>query len=216
MIGVCYAQPMADSKPTPKKDRHTNRGGQNIEELSGRVFGRLTVLSDTGRRKSRRPVWLCRCECGNTAEVLSKYLLVGSTRSCGCLTKERSHNNKTVGVVTGSYFYHVKSNAVRRGVPFEITPEDASEKWYAQDGRCFFTGEELVIVQNFRDHRGRQTASLDRIDNACGYTPDNIQWVHKVVNMMRNKLESDEFVGWCRRVVRHSSSQSPEVGRTEA
>jgi hypothetical protein len=194
---------MSDATQTPKKDRHKNRGGQNREELTGRKFGRLTVLSDTGRRKSRRPIWLCKCECGESVEVLSKYLLAGDTRSCGCLKKEPSHNNATVGVVTGSYFYHVRNNAERRGVPFEITPEEASAQWYEQDGRCAFTGVELVIVQNFRDHRGRQTASLDRIDNGRGYTADNIQWVHKDINMMRGRLDPESFVEWCRRVVEY-------------
>lgn len=40
-----------------RNDRHTNRGGQNYIDLTGHRFGKLEVLSDTGRRKSRRPIW---------------------------------------------------------------------------------------------------------------------------------------------------------------
>lgn len=62
------------------------------EDLTGRTFGRLTVLgpaedyvSPGGSHISR---WLCRCECGNQVTVLGGSLKSGSTRSCGCLRKE--------------------------------------------------------------------------------------------------------------------------------
>lgn len=58
-----------------------------IKDLTGRKFGRLTVLSLLPERKNGQPVWLCRCECGRTAEVRRTPLLNGKTRSCGCLRK---------------------------------------------------------------------------------------------------------------------------------
>jgi hypothetical protein len=33
-------------------------------------------------------VWLCRCECGRTTEVVASLLSAGDTRSCGCLRRE--------------------------------------------------------------------------------------------------------------------------------
>lgn len=66
------------------------------EDLTGMVFGRLTVLrqdedhicATTGRRSAK---WLCQCSCPNKTikSVLGSELKNGGTQSCGCLTKEK-------------------------------------------------------------------------------------------------------------------------------
>ena len=33
-------------------------------------------------------VWLCKCDCGNTCEVVGHYLTTGDTKSCGCYHEE--------------------------------------------------------------------------------------------------------------------------------
>ena len=46
----------------------------------------LTVIKRVEDRKPGRPMWLCQCECGNTAVVSSTNLLrTNGTKSCGCL-----------------------------------------------------------------------------------------------------------------------------------
>lgn len=56
-----------------------------IVDLKGKVFGKLTVLEQTDKRKNKSVVWLCQCECGNLVEVESHSLNRGKTQSCGCL-----------------------------------------------------------------------------------------------------------------------------------
>lgn len=50
----------------------------------GEQYGRLTVIEAVlgGQR--------CRCECGGETVVVGKNLRSGSTRSCGCLRREKS------------------------------------------------------------------------------------------------------------------------------
>lgn len=64
------------------------------EDLTGRVFGRLTVLEQVedyvtpkGNRYNR---WLCECSCEehNLIEVNGGSLKSGNTSSCGCLERE--------------------------------------------------------------------------------------------------------------------------------
>lgn len=56
-------------------------------DLAGQRFGKLTVLSPTEKRMdSGSVVWLCRCDCGSTAEVSARRLVRGQARSCGCLS----------------------------------------------------------------------------------------------------------------------------------
>ena len=58
---------------------------QNIKNLTGMRFGRLTVLGKSGNRaKDRNPLWLCRCDCGNEVEVTKRKLVTGGVSSCGC------------------------------------------------------------------------------------------------------------------------------------
>ena len=55
----------------------------------GTKFGILTVLEDgkclyEGKKKRRSVV--CKCDCGNTKEVILKYIKSSKLKSCGCLT----------------------------------------------------------------------------------------------------------------------------------
>jgi hypothetical protein len=47
---------------------------------------------------------------------------------------------------------------------------------------------------------GSCTASFDRIDSTKPYDADNIQWVHTMVNMCKNKYAQGRFVEMCKAV----------------
>jgi hypothetical protein len=62
-----------------------------ITNRIGCVFGRLTVISDSGLRSKKGDVfWACLCSCGATKNVVAVNLKSGKTQSCGCLAKEMS------------------------------------------------------------------------------------------------------------------------------
>lgn len=54
------------------------------EDLTGRVFGRLTVESFSHRNQRRLAHWRCRCSCGEVAICASNNLKSGNSTSCGC------------------------------------------------------------------------------------------------------------------------------------
>ena len=64
-----------------RKDRATN-------DLSGRQFGKLTVLKKLEEGKGSSNHWLCQCECGKEVSVTYSNLLSGNTTSCGCNRRE--------------------------------------------------------------------------------------------------------------------------------
>ncbi len=76
---------------TALQSGHTKSCGCNgtppVEDLTGCIFGRLTVLKQA-EWKNGTSYWRCRCECGNETVVRYAYLLNGHTKSCGCLQKE--------------------------------------------------------------------------------------------------------------------------------
>lgn len=61
-------------------------------DLTGNIYGRLTVLGDVGKRTSKgRVLWHCLCECGRVTFVRADHLKNGSVVSCGCLNEEKKH-----------------------------------------------------------------------------------------------------------------------------
>lgn len=58
--------------------------------MTGRTFGRLTVIRLDTKLASGECQWLCECACGETTCVAGRYLRTGRTQSCGCLHRERS------------------------------------------------------------------------------------------------------------------------------
>lgn len=71
-----------------QRERASAAAKRNLEDLTGRVFGRLTVLYRAedyiGSSGTRIPKWHCRCECGNEVDVIYGNLRSGKTKSCGC------------------------------------------------------------------------------------------------------------------------------------
>jgi hypothetical protein len=61
--------------------------------IKGHKFGRLTAIQVVGRADDGHLLWLCSCDCGNSATVQSSSLKrENGTKSCGCLRKEAALN----------------------------------------------------------------------------------------------------------------------------
>lgn len=72
--------------------------GENVRDLKGQKFGRLTVLSIDLEKsnKGRKTYWNCVCECGNEKSIRSDSLTSKTrikTESCGCLHSEKAREN---------------------------------------------------------------------------------------------------------------------------
>lgn len=65
------------------------------KDLTNQIFGKLTVLYDTGKRsKNRNIIWHCKCECGNECEVTTANLQQHTVQSCGCLATNNLENQR--------------------------------------------------------------------------------------------------------------------------
>ena len=94
------------------------------EDLSGKKFGRWTVLYLTDKKtKKKERLWHCRCECGNEKDVATYFLTSGQSKSCGCLQKESAAQlcKNTAIDITGQRFG--KLVALER-----ISPKDKNEQ----------------------------------------------------------------------------------------
>lgn len=58
-------------------------------DLTGKKFGRLTVIKKHSVVGNGETMWLCKCDCGNDYVIVSRgNLKSGNVKSCGCLHKE--------------------------------------------------------------------------------------------------------------------------------
>jgi hypothetical protein len=63
--------------------------GRQTQDLTGQRFGRLLVLRRDRDGAPGHAKWLCWCDCGTLYSTNSSALRTASTRSCGCLHRER-------------------------------------------------------------------------------------------------------------------------------
>ena len=64
--------------------------GNRLIDLTGRVFGRLTVLSFAGVGRNGHARWRVRCICGVEKVTSGQSLRAGNSTSCGCYQREVS------------------------------------------------------------------------------------------------------------------------------
>lgn len=83
---------------------------------------------------------------------------------------------------------------------FTVTKEQILEKWEKQGRKCALSGLDIGWAPVGRVH----TISLDRIDNDRGYTPDNVQLLHKDINMMKHTFLQVYFVNLCRMIAKYA------------
>ena len=84
-------------------------------DLTGQVFGRLTVLSKNGKTSHNNQKWLCQCSCGNQTTVAAGKLKreCKATVSCGCYQQERKimSNGDGLAAWLNGNFYKEEADA---------------------------------------------------------------------------------------------------------
>lgn len=106
--------------------------------------------------------------------------------------------NSRASTICQRYYSALVYRADKIGIEFNISKEYLLDKFNEQGGKCGLSGVEIYFT-HICPIRGilKQTASLDRIDSEKGYTKGNVQWVHKIVNKMKQNLKDEEFISWC-------------------
>lgn len=155
----------------------------------------------------------CQCDCGTQHNVDAYTLTMGKSKSCiHCFNRFRfgAKNNSWKGYeeIPKSWFYRFEQYAIKKSNIFDITIEFVWSLYIKQNKQCALTG--LPIDFENASGAGNRwrglicTASIDRIDSKKGYTKDNIQLVHKDINIMKNQYEQDHFIEMCKAVANHS------------
>ena len=157
----------------------------HINDLTGRRFGRLTVIRKTDQRgPDGGIIYECLCDCGNTCLVWGNKLTRkghSAKRSCGCLhdeTHPQHGGSKTP-------LYH-KWKGMR-----ERCYDPKSKQFHDYGGRGISVCEEwrndFAAFREWAIENGYEKGlSIDRIDVNGNYCPENCRWI-TLEEQQRNK-----------------------------
>lgn len=162
--------------------------GVPTRDLTGRVFGRLTVIEMAERGPRGLAQWRCVCSCGTVKVVRSNNLIHGGTISCGCKRRETN----SYGLVHG---YCRRGNGAPEWFCWAAMVARCTQPRHAQwrhyGGRGITVCSRwLESFENFLADMGRRPGrgfSLDRIDNDRGYGPGNCRWTTAKVQARNNR-----------------------------
>lgn len=151
-------------------------------EMTGKRFGRLLVVAESGRMRSRQIRWKCVCDCGSIHFTEGNALRSGRTQSCGCRKIDGKHGRSR------SLEYRIWQ-AMRQRCS---NPRNTHYKNYGGRGIRVCKSWAGSFVAFYSDMGPRPNGtSIDRIDNDGGYSPSNCRWASKAeqgVNMRSNRL----------------------------
>lgn len=173
----------------------------NRLDIVNNRFGDLIAIEPI-RRDGSNIIWKCKCDCGNETECSSSRLRQGRKKSCGCHKRGEKHYHWSGHKnISGYYWRALRDGAKNRQIKFDITIKDGWDLFEKQNRKCALTNIDIWFDRNDEGIKQReQTASLDRINSDKDYTIDNIQWVHKNVNIMKMSMSQNDIIYWARKI----------------
>ena len=170
------------------------------------MLTQIGVRFKTGRGKSSA---VFMCDCGVTKIVRYEKVLLGHTKSCGCIAGSKggyvrtNHGHTKGGKHSGAYKSWAKMLARCKAKP-------GSHHWPYYGAKGITVCERWKRFENFYADMGDRPegCTIDRIDGSKGYGPDNCRWATKAVQCLNvSDIRMIEFEGvtlclkdWARRV----------------
>lgn len=153
----------------------------------GERYNKWEIISEDIMRIEKKVLWSVKCSCGEEKWIDASSIRTGRSKAC-------MRCGKTKYGKIERYFNKIKYQASKRNIDFQLDTGFIISLLEKQNYMCAISGYEL-------DH---STISLDRINSDLPYRPDNVQWVHKQINMMKGSLKQPHFIFLCKRIAEYN------------
>ena len=158
----------------------------------GQRFGRLVVMSWHSLYNNNHSIWTCKCDCGNTVNVLNSALnnKKHRTLSCGCLKREldkKMGGTKLWKNPENHGTHRETANHNPNGTPEYRAWKMIKRYCYTPTNKRYFCHgavgiklcEKWISFQGFLEDMGRKPQEnfcLRRKDSEKDYCSDNCYW----------------------------------------
>lgn len=174
------------------------RSKRDIERKTFCSFDCKAEYQKTQAPPARRPYAVAKkCECCGIDFVATDKLQKFCNPKCqskNAVSKRLARNATLEGHLKRLLVYKQRKN---------LSLEFLTGLYKRQNGLCALSG--VPMTWEVLNGKVSTNLSLDRIDSSQGYTEDNVQLVCRIVNIMKNNLSVDEFVGWCKLIEVHNA-----------
>lgn len=175
------------------------------EDLTGRVFGRLTVLYQAedyvDKNGNHHAMWHCKCSCQDKTEkdVDQTRLKSGACQSCGCLHREMMHAKHSIHNMTDTRLYYVWKGMKARCYikshnhyqTYGAKGITVCDEW-KHDFQAFYN---WAVQNGYDKNASRNECMLERIDVNGNYCPENCCWANATVQCINQNLRKDNKTG---------------------
>ena len=123
-------------------------------------------------------------------------------------SKRADWRNTLVGHIS-AIFNDINQQSKQKSRKVLITRDDILDLYHKQNGLCALSGVRMTYIFEPRIKSERTThlnlnhhnnLSVDRINPDDDYNLKNIQLVCNIANIMKQRLQQDEFLFWCKRI----------------
>lgn len=172
-------------------------------DLTNKRYGSIEVINKTNQKDKNNVLWECKCDCGLVFKARSSLLRKGIITQCRqCRYGDRKNN--LVAMENGEKWYmnKLKYEAFKRGIEYKTNTEECVGLYRRQNGKCALSGIDITLPYQIKKQK-KGTGSIDRINSNGCYEINNIQWLHKDINLMKGSHSDQYFVELCCAVADH-------------
>ena len=165
-----------------------------FQDLTGKRFGKLLVLGRSPHRKNNKIYWDCICDCGTNLITSGQPLKGGRSKSCGCIQKIHGEKRTRLYRQWQSMLNRCRNQNMECYPDYGERGITVCDEWR----NSFIAFRDWAYANGYKEEplpSGRNKWTLERKDNALGYSPDNCVWATAETQARNRRVQKRSTTG---------------------